>query len=153
MSFLPYLKRINLFQGMTDEQLAILEQSGHTVDFSEGDVVFSEHSTGQEMFFVLEGRVEILVNMNEESEEENAPIHTNRPGEVFGEFSFIDGGERSATAQVIEHALVFVLSRDGLEKAASVDPYIGYILMYNLSATLVQRIRMTTWELRASMMY
>ena len=63
-------------------------------EYSVGDVIFEEGSTGRELFVVLDGEVEIAkVNGDRKT-----VIVTLGKGEFFGEMAVIDGSSRSATA-------------------------------------------------------
>ena len=63
-------------------------------EFTVGDVIFEEGSTGRELFVVLDGRIDI-VKLNGASK---TVIVTLGKGEFFGEMAVIDGSARSATA-------------------------------------------------------
>ena len=63
-------------------------------EFSVGDVIFQEGSTGRDLYVVLDGQVEIAkVNGGDKT-----VIVTLGKGEFFGEMAVIDGSSRSATA-------------------------------------------------------
>ena len=58
--------------------------------FSAGETIFTEGTTGREMYVVLEGSVDIRVG--------NKTLDVTGPGGVFGEMALIDSSARSATA-------------------------------------------------------
>jgi CRP-like cAMP-binding protein len=58
--------------------------------FAAGDVVFAEGSTGNFMYVVVEGTVDIFVG--------DKLLDISGPGDLIGEMSLIDSNERSATA-------------------------------------------------------
>ena len=63
-------------------------------EYSVGDVIFEEGSSGRELFVVLDGEVEIAkINGGRKT-----VIVTLGKGEFFGEMAVIDGSSRSATA-------------------------------------------------------
>jgi CRP-like cAMP-binding protein len=63
-------------------------------EYSVGDVIFEEGSSGRELFVVLDGNVEI----SRISGGRKTIIVTLGKGEFFGEMAVIDGSVRSATA-------------------------------------------------------
>jgi CRP-like cAMP-binding protein len=63
-------------------------------EYSVGDVIFEEGSSGRELFVVLDGNVEIA----RISGGRKTIIVTLGKGEFFGEMAVIDGSARSATA-------------------------------------------------------
>jgi CRP-like cAMP-binding protein len=70
---------IDLFRNETDTQ-----------SFAAAQKIFSEGETGDMMYAVVEGQVELLVK--------GKLVEELGPGGVFGEMALIDTGTRSATA-------------------------------------------------------
>jgi CRP-like cAMP-binding protein len=60
----------------------------------------------------------------------------------------LDGGLRSATAVAAEDAVVYSLSRSGLERLLSSHPTLANKLLLNLGRHLSGRLRQTTDALR-----
>jgi hypothetical protein len=75
-------------------------------------------------------------------------IVTFAPGSIFGEAALLDGGKRSATAVVDEDAVVYSLSRAGLERLGLIHPALANKLLLNLGRHLSGRLRQTTDALR-----
>ncbi|MBV8697237.1 Crp/Fnr family transcriptional regulator [Bradyrhizobium sp.] len=63
-------------------------------EYSAGDVIFEEGSTGRELFVVLDGKVDIAKTDGAS----RTMIVSLGKGEFFGEMAVIDGSARSATA-------------------------------------------------------
>lgn len=69
--------------------------------FSAGQTIFEEGQIGEEMYFVKEGEVDIVI--------QNKVINTLGPGEVLGEMALLDTKIRSASAIAkIDCQLVFI---------------------------------------------
>jgi len=151
MADIAGLKQVPLFEGLSDEQLEAIAARGEQRSLAEGDLVFEEGSEGHEMFVLLDGRVQITIEMSRASEQ--APVHTVVEGHVFGEFALLTGIERSATARALKDSTCFVLSREGFEALAAQDPHFGYQVLKRLTEVLVGRMVKTTRELRASLMF
>ena len=145
------LKEVPLFKDLSDEQLAAIVASGSKRELAEGELVFAERTDGDEMFILLEGRVQITIEMSRESEQ--APVHTVTEGKVFGEFALLAGMKRSATARTIKDCRFFVLNRTDFQALAEEDPKLGYTVLRQLTEVLVGRIVKTTQELRSSLMF
>ena len=101
--------------------------SGSKRELAEGELVFAERTNGDEMFILLEGRVQITIEMSRESEQ--APVHTVTEGKVFGEFALLAGMNRSATARTIKDCRFFVLNRTDFQTLAEEDPKLGYTVL------------------------
>lgn len=61
-----------------------------TAELAAGDLIFKEGDSGNAMFAILEGRVEIV--------KADKVLITLEPGDVFGEMALIEHTPRSATA-------------------------------------------------------
>ena len=73
------MTKINLFRNVKD-----------AITYAAGDIIFSQGDEGHEMFVVVEGEVEIVLD--------GVVVQTLVDGEFFGEMSMIDKSPRSATA-------------------------------------------------------
>ncbi len=151
MANIEILKKASLLAGLTDAQLKSLESAGETRKLDQDEVVFDEGVSGDEIFVLLAGRVQITMEMSRKTEQ--APVHTVLPGSVFGEFALAESAKRSATAVGLKDSSVFVFTRGSFQQLAAKDPALGYRVMQNLSEILVGRIIKTTRELRASLMF
>ncbi len=145
------IKQAAIFQDLTDEQLARIDERGEHRTATEGDTIFAEGSSGHSLFVLLEGRVQISVKMSRDSEQ--APVHTVVPGEVFGEFAFVTNQERSATARASQDSAYFAFKRETFHELADEDPKLGYVVLREVGQILVERLVKTTRELRESLMF
>jgi len=82
----------------------LLENSGDTVTFKAGQLIFSENDPGCELFVILEGIVAITVKGRE--------VDKLGMGEVFGEMTLVDDQPRSATATAITDCSLASLDRE-----------------------------------------
>ena len=64
-------------------------------------------------------------------------------GFVFGEFSFIDGKERSASAVAENDSVVLRMTRESFDGFIKENPIPGLTLYHNLLSTIVDRLRQT----------
>ncbi len=62
----------------------------NTKEFKEGSVIFNKGESGDVMYVVLEGEVEIKL--------ENIPVNEIGPDEIFGEMALVSDAPRMATA-------------------------------------------------------
>ena len=111
-----------------------------------------EDATGDEMFLVQDGQVEVLVRVaNGNGHEELRRVNVLMAGQVAGEMALIQGkggrrtadlqaGKSGATVLAIDSRYLFALFED--------DPSVGLKLMQNLARSLVQRLRVQTWQLQ-----
>ena len=151
MSTVDFLKSSSIFEGLTDKQLKSIVEAGDEKKIKDGTQIFHEGDAGHECYLLIDGRVQISVQMGNSTEQ--APVHTVIPGSIFGEFSLVSDGARSATAHTSEECTCFVFTREQFEAVAEKDPQLGFQVTRNLAEILVGRITKTTRELRSSLMF
>ncbi|MCB0124072.1 MAG: cyclic nucleotide-binding domain-containing protein [Caldilineaceae bacterium] len=70
--------------------LNMFRQSDDVVTFRAGETIFHAGDSGNQMYVVLDGEVEIALN--------NKVVETVVPGELLGELALVDQSPRSADA-------------------------------------------------------
>ncbi len=145
------LAQTALFGPLTDEQRIQVAERGAQRQVPEGELVFSEGDPGGEALVLLDGRVQVTLELSMQTEQ--APVHTVVPGSVLGEFALAGSTERSATARALKDSTFFVLTREAFDELAEEDPRLGYVMLKELGRILVGRLVKTTRELRASLMF
>jgi len=140
------LKRSLVFAGLDDDQLTRLQALAEPCAFGEGEVIVEEDKQGVDCYFVLGGRVDIIIRSPFGSASQK--IATIKRGEMFGELSLVDGFLRSATAKASDPVTALRFSNAKLEELMDDDPRIGFTIMRNLANVLSSRIRNTNMRLR-----
>ena len=154
-----YLKETELFYNLTPAQLEQVEKICEDVSYSAGEIIFSENSRDKDVYFILDGLVEILVNpalvtSAAANSKETSIIATLMPGQVLGEVALVDEGVRSATARsASDHTVVTRIPRVKFMLLCNMYPELGYRVMYNLAAALAQKMRSTDMKIREMMLY
>lgn len=151
MPDIEILKQAEIFTGLGEDQLQKIARAGEKKKVADGELVFREGERGHEVYIVLDGRIQITVEMSLPTEQ--APVHTVTEGKVFGEFALVSDHERSASARAIKDTEVFAFSRESFLKLADEDPHLGYKVLHELGQILVGRLIKTTKELRSSLMF
>ena len=103
-----FLKDIQLFSPMDDQERAALAAIMDEVTFEPGQQIFHERDQGGICYVIRSGRVELSV-IDESSEK--LVVDVLEPGELCGELSLLDGGNRSTTALALTRVEVLVLER------------------------------------------
>ncbi len=104
--------------------------------FQKGEFIFHEGEPGDSLFVIRSGLAKVFVTSAEGDE---MVLTTLVPPEVFGELSLIDGGARSASAEVLEPTEVLVITRAVLLDTLHQHPEVTDSLLVNLGA-LVRRL-------------
>ncbi|MGZ8834032.1 MAG: Crp/Fnr family transcriptional regulator, partial [Thermoanaerobaculia bacterium] len=101
------LAQITLFQTLDPAELARLEAIVSRETFRPDTVVFFEGDTSDSLYGILSGSVKVF-RTSEQGEERILEILA--PGEVFGEYSLIDGKSRSAAVATLEECILLSIS-------------------------------------------
>ncbi|MFO1472592.1 MAG: cyclic nucleotide-binding domain-containing protein [Turneriella sp.] len=150
MDIKKLLGEFELFKGLSEQELALIASKAVKAEYEENQEIFHEQSTESDLYILTEGRVQIVGALGKT---DSATIHTILPGKLFGEFAFIDGQPRSATAVAIQKSTVFKIPSQDIYNIFEQDAKMGYITMRNLARILARRIRQTAHELRSSLMW
>ena len=128
-----FLSTVTLFSGLDGAELDALAGLCTEELFSAGKRVFSYGESGDTLYVIQEGEVEISVKDNTG---DKIILANLRPGEYFGELALFDPGPRSATATITEDAKFISLSRDSLHAFISSKPSAALDLLAVMSRRL-----------------
>ena len=76
------------------------------------DLVFREGDVGKEMYFLVKGLLQVVVNVGTEHEEKYGMI---QEGDYFGEKAIFELVRRTASIRALDFSTTFVLTRESLE--------------------------------------
>src|SRR6185312_429495 len=103
-----FLKDIPLFTPMDDNERAAVAELMDEVTFKAGQQIFHERDQGGICYVIRTGRIELTV-LDESGEK--LVLDILEPGELCGELSLLDGGNRSTTAVALTDVETLVLER------------------------------------------
>jgi len=154
---ITFLKQSDIFYQFTQTQLELVANLCTEKNLRAGDTVFEENNSGKELYVIVQGEVNILVDpgiVGTKGNSEKVVIATLRRGQSFGEIALVDEGLRSATAEAKhKDTRLLVIPRDKLIMLCETYPQLGYRLMYNLAADLAMKIRNTDLRIREKVLY
>ena len=97
------LHNCGFFAAVPPDQLAALAEVMHEEHFGKDDVICAAGDTGDLVYLVMEGALEVTVPGSEN------PARRLEIGDLFGEYGMFDGGQRTATVTCLEPACVLTL--------------------------------------------
>lgn len=150
---LSELEDISLFRGLVLSQLRSIANEGELLDLKRGDVLFEEDTPGRDLYILLEGKIRIEVAVPGDRSERQEQIQEIQPGEVLGEFSYVDEAPRSATARAERNSRLFFIAAENLDRLIEGNPELGYHIMHNIAKTLCTRIRNANLALRNALIW
>jgi SulP family sulfate permease len=139
------LKDFYLLKGLDDAALERLTELLDRRSFKQGEKVFLQGDTGDDIYLVRRGSVRILIPLEGGQRHHLATIGR---GDFFGELAFLDRGVRSAEAEAKSPTEVFVLSRARFGQHTATQSSISIQVLGHLARVLAHRLRQTDEELR-----
>ena len=157
--YVQILRQADIFYHFSGEQLEQVAEICKEQEFTTGEIIFYERSKGDELYIIIQGIIDILVNPDlvSDTPQQNHPpvtIATLRRGQSFGEIALVDQGLRSATARAAQdNTHLLIIPRNELKTLCETHPELGYRLMLNLAADLAFKIRSTDLRIREKLLY
>lgn len=90
-----FLKKVELFSGLNDDDLARVMDELETVHLNKGEVLFSEGEPGDKAYIIESGELEVV----KESSGREVLLAVRGPGEVIGEMALLQDVPRTATVR------------------------------------------------------
>ncbi len=111
------------------------------VKFKPNDVILRENEISQEVYFILEGEVQVSIHINDTSGKVVPSLAKLSKDDFFGELSMFDGEPRSA--EVVAVTECEVAKVDGTQMLSFMEKYPdkGYFVLRELFMNLVMRMR------------
>jgi CRP-like cAMP-binding protein len=125
-----YAERVEIFHGLTPEEVEYILKEGRQLEFHQGKTVFHEGMLGSNLFVVLKGEVGIYLH--------NKLIATCKVGDAFGEMAVLNKKPRNATAAALTDAKLFTLDEKQINSI--LDKRVAVRLLLNIIHVLSERL-------------
>lgn len=136
MEDIDLLASSELFSGFDSETLRGLVERSRGLLCERNVSLFSEDDPADEMFVVRSGRIAVGRRSVDGRESLVALMET---GDVFGEMSLFDGGNRSASARALERSEILGIPYSAVREALDAQPR----LLWDVVGLLADRLRVT----------
>lgn len=139
---LTHILRANsLYNGLSNEEILLIVNLCQRLPLPKGTVLFRENQQDDGALYIIEeGIIKILKQPESDRPRVLAMFGI---GNVFGEMSFLDGRERSATALVDEDAILCKLLPAKMKELEDHAPKTAVRFMKILVCKIVARLRQT----------
>lgn len=104
-----------------------------------GKTLWEAGDPGNFIAFVISGRIQI--NKKTELGGKSIILGVFSRGAILGEVSFLEGGKRSETAAVLDHADLILLTRESFQRLLDERPRLGIKLLEGMLVTVSRRLR------------
>ncbi len=129
----------SLFGGITEEQISSIRHFFVEEEFAEGEFIEREGETGDRIYFIIEGQVEILKKITKSGN--LSRIFMFSEGDVFGEMELIDVQPCAASVRALKPTRVLTLSNKGLYSISKYDIKVFSLMIMNLARDISRRLR------------
>lgn len=133
-----YLKSCELFRRLEAEDLATLERRCLSRKYARGNTIYLPADQADGVLLMAEGRAKIG-SYTEDGKQ--AILAFIDPGEIFGELSLLDEGQRDEFAEAVEKSTVILIPRDVMNGLVEQNPQVslGVTKLFGLRRRRVER--------------
>jgi len=128
------LSQVWLFAGLNQDQLDAISSFTFQKTFGSGDLIIEEGETGNGLYIVISGKVEVLKGLGTENQ---VTLGERASGEVFGEMALLGDWPRTASVRSLGEVECLGIDRWVFLSLLERQPQIGI----NLLQILAQRLR------------
>jgi SulP family sulfate permease len=112
------------------------------VSFAKDDLIFAQGSSTDGVFFLLSGRVDVLIDIP--GTERKRKVQSLTAGSIFGEMALLDQSPRSATVVASELTECCWISATNFERIKKEHPEAAFWLLTNIAMIFARRLRAST---------
>jgi CRP/FNR family cyclic AMP-dependent transcriptional regulator len=143
------LKETDLFKNLSVDQIRKVLNICRTVTFSEDEIIMKEGETGDRMYIILQGTVEVIKKLimdgvgDDENVERNKIFTRLDAGQhaVFGEIALLEELRRTATIRAVTDCTLYEIKKDDFLNLAEEDFEFGYRILLNMARIVSARLR------------
>jgi len=137
------LERADMFRNMSRAEVDVFSRYVQAYKAPVGAEVLIEGGRESCMFVVAEGKLDILKEADEESGKMKK-IATVRSGKTIGEMSLLDGLPHSATAVVVESAVLLLVTKSNFDRMLKEQPEVALRIVHRMATLMSLRLRQTS---------
>ena len=135
------LDQVEIFHGLSREELAALDASSSSESYSKNTVVIQENEPADALYVIESGRVKVYWSDKNGKE---FIMNSMGAGDYFGELALLDDSARSASVRTVEPCKFRIVKKEDFSKVLSDNPGITQQLLGNLAA----RVRKLTTDVK-----
>ncbi|MFZ5917418.1 MAG: Crp/Fnr family transcriptional regulator [Chloroflexota bacterium] len=150
-SIIEALRRTQIFEGLSDKQLHVIEPLCKRVHCLSGKVFFAEGDEASNLFVVEEGEVSLEVDLFLGDHLRPKTIAVERVGknDTFGWSALVEPRRMTTTARCSRDVDIIAINGDDLKALLKKSPDIGVIVMENVAKIVRDRLVHTRQRLIA----
>jgi len=135
-----FLKKIDIFEYLNEDRLAVIIDGFEEKDFKEGERLFKEGEKADRIWLVVEGKIDIRFDLPGRVTSDLTTFYSETPGMTFGWSCFVPPFRYILSAYCAsEYSKLLQLKKEYMLKLFENDPKLGYIIMFNLARVISSR--------------
>jgi len=144
------LRRYPFFALLTDEQLKALAMIAEEKTYPKETLLLKENTPANKLILLVEGDVDLIFSGGGEGAIANSLVGSIAPGEMLGVSSLIEPYTYISSARATVPVKVVEIDGPAVRALMQVDKLLGYGLMRNVAAAVLERLKYTQVELAAA---
>jgi len=144
------LRRYPFFALLTDEQLKAIAMIAEEKAYAKDAILIKENTSANKLMLLIEGDVDLIYSGGGEGAVVNALVGSIAPGEVLGVSSLIEPYTYICSARNTMPVKVVEMDGAAVRALMQADAALGYTLMGNVAAAVLERLKYTQVELAAA---
>lgn len=144
------LRRYPFFSRIKEEQLRAIAMIADEKTYPKDTILVREDTHASKLYLLLEGDMDLVYSGGGEGAIVNALVGSIAPGEVLGVSSMIEPYKFISSVKATVPIKVVEIDSIALRALCEVDARLGYALMCNIAAAVLERLKFTQVELAAA---
>lgn len=144
------LRRYPFFAMLSDEQLKAIAIIADEKSYPKDSLLVKEDNEANKLILLLDGDVDLIYSGGGEGAITNALVGSIAPGEMLGVSSIIEPYKYISSARATMAVKVVEIDGAAVRALMQVDKLLGYALMSNVAAAVLERLKYTQVELAAA---
>jgi CRP/FNR family transcriptional regulator, cyclic AMP receptor protein len=136
------LKSVEIFSGLSDAELAALEETCIHRSYPKNTVIINENDVADSLYVIESGKVKVYCSDKNGKE---FIMNTLGHGDYFGELALLDDDRRSASVRTMEKADFCIIYKQDFNQVLDQHPNIAKTLIRNIT----RRVRALTEKVKS----
>jgi N-acyl amino acid synthase FeeM/cyclic nucleotide-binding protein len=131
---------VELFEGLTPDQIRTLVSGGHVVTCRAGDRVLNPGERGQELFVIVSGSFQAYRRAPSPSTAAATSFKILATGDVFGEIRFLNQELHYGSVKAREDSTLLIIHGKSLDRLITTDPRIAAKIFRNIARIVAKHL-------------
>ena len=142
MILVSVLKSVEIFSGLSDAELAALQDTSIHRSYPKNTVIINENDVADSLYVIESGKVKVYCSDKNGKE---FIMNTLGHGDYFGELALLDYDRRSASVRTMEKADFCIIYKQDFNQVLDQHPNIAKTLIRNIT----RRVRALTEKVKS----